>query len=266
MLSVYGGRQGFYCNHKVITIRMKIIITIAATVLFLLVLSLLRLGIKQLAIRHPGLKFSENLMAGFELSLWLAYIILAADFLFHGKFYYNFLVYALIIVITGFLAWFLLKDIIAGVIFRGKHNLKYFSYLRAGDYSGQLQSHHFTFMKIITGDGQIIRIPYSKVIHEVITELTYPGEFEEHVLNILVDLSVGKSIDAESLIRTVILNSPWSNLNEEPSIKFLKESGNGYYYETTLFSINQMQMKNIEVSLKEIPAIHVLESGRVSMV
>jgi hypothetical protein len=233
---------------------MKIIIAFVIAALFFLILKVARLGLKRLF----NLYYIDNVIIAAELIIWIIYTFWAIDFLFRGKFFYPYLVYAIIIIIAGFVAWFLLKDIFAGIIFRTKHNLKTGSYIKAGDITGQIKSQQLTFLKIITGNGQILRVPYSGIIHEVITELSYPGALEEHTLNLRVDLPAGRTNAAESLVREVILNTPWSNLKEEPTIRFLQENENGYFFEITLLSINRKQIKYIEMGLEEIPLIHVI--------
>ncbi len=237
---------------------MKFIIAFLVATMFFLVLKLIRIGMKRLLNRYPGLNSIGNLLLAIELFLWLIYIFWATDFLFRDKFYYPYLVYSLMLIITGFVAWYLLRDIFAGIVFRVKHNLKRGSFIGAGDLSGQIKSQNLTYLKIVTGEGQLLRVPYSRIVHEVIIELTYPGALAEHMLHLQVDSSIGKTTAAEALIRTAILNTPWSNLKEEPTIKFLNENETGYFFEVTLLSINVKQIKFIEMALEEIPYLHVI--------
>ncbi len=237
---------------------MKITIAIIVAALLILFLKAIRLILKRVINRYSGLNFINNLIIALEVIIWIGYIFWATDFLFREKFYYEYLVYAMIFIIAGFVAWYLLKDVFAGIIFRVKHNLKTGSYIRAGDLSGQIKSQELTYLRITAGDGQTLRVPYSGIIHEVITELTYPGAFEEHTLHIRTDLSLGSSNTAESLIRTAVLNTAWSNVKEEPVIKYIKETDNGYFFEITLLSVNKKQIKFIEKSLEEIPSVHVV--------
>ncbi len=236
---------------------MKIIIAFLVASLVFLVLKTFSLGVKLLTNRFSRLNFILNLMVAIEFIVWLGFIFWALDFLLQRKFYYQYLVYALILIVTGFVTWFLLRDIFSGIIFRVKHNLKNNSFIRSGDISGQIISQKITYMEIKTDDGQLLRIPYSRIIHEVISELAYTGALEEHIFQLQVDSSFDKT-NAESLIRTTVLNTPWSNLKEEPSIKFLKENEKGYVFEIRLFSINMKQMKFIEKALEENPSLQVI--------
>ncbi len=237
---------------------MKIIIVIIVAAFSFLLLKVIRLGLKRLLSRYSALNHYNNFFIPLEVLIWMGYIFWVTDFLFSEKFYFSYMVYAMIFIIAGFVAWFLLKDIFAGIIFRVKHNLKTDSYIRAGALSGQIKSQQLTYLKIMAGDGQILRVPYSGIIHEVITELAYPGALEEHTLHVRIDMSQGSTDTAESLIRAVVLNTAWSNLKEEPSIKYIKENDTGYFFEITLLSIDKKQIKYIERSLEMIPSLHVV--------
>jgi hypothetical protein len=235
---------------------MKIIIVFIVAALIFLGFKALRFVFKNLMKRYSLLDRISNLIAGTEIVLWLVFVFWAAGYLFRDKFYYHYLIYALIFIITGLVAWFFLRDIIAGITFRIRHNLRNGSFVHLGDLSGQVKSQQLTCLTILTDDGKLARkIPYSKIINEVVTEINYTGGQEEHTLHIRVDLSVGKN-NAGPLIRSTLLNTPWCNLKEEPSIRFIEETEKGYYFEVTLLSISLKNMKYLEISLGETPFLH----------
>jgi len=236
---------------------MKIIIAFIVAALLFLLLKVFRLGIKQLQNLYSGLKLMDNIMVAVEFLLWLTYSFWVIYFLFREKFYYRYLVYALILMIVVFVSWFLLRDIFAGIIFRIKHNLRNGSYIKTGDYSGQIKSQRLTCLEIMTSDNRLLRVPYINLVNGVISEAAGRGPVEEHVIHVKVNSSVGRK-NAESLIRTAWLNTPWSNLNEDPSFRFLMEDESGYFYDITLLSKNLKQVKNIEMSLEQIPSIQIV--------
>ena len=236
---------------------MKIIIVIIAAALIFLIMTIIRLGIKYLVKHKPGLNIQAKIMIVVEFLVWLIFIFKSIDFLFRGKFYFNYLVISLILIGLGFLTWFVIRDIIAGVIFRVKFNLKAGTHISAGNNSGQVMSQNLTFLKIKTNDGLILNIPYSKMISEVITEKGFRGKPEEHILQLRVDLAFGR-INAEEAIRNALLRTPWSNLKEEPIIRFVKENDSGYFFEITLFSIKMKHLKHMESALDKTPYFKVI--------
>jgi small-conductance mechanosensitive channel len=174
-----------------------------------------------------------------------------------GKFYYQYLMYALILIILVFVSWFLIRDIFAGIIFRIKHNLRNGSFIKAGEFSGQIKSQQVTCLKIITDDNRLLRVPYSRLVNAVISEASGRGTVEEHLIHVKIDASIGKT-NAETFIRNALLSNPWNNLKEEPAVRYQKENENGYFYDITLLSKNLKHIKNIEMALEEIPSIHII--------
>jgi hypothetical protein len=237
---------------------MKILIVFLVAALIFFGVKALRFLLKDLMKRYTLPNRLSNLIAGTEIILWLVFVFWATNYLFRDKFYYHYLIYALIITVTGLTVWFILRDIFAGITFRIRHNLADGSLIQVGDLSGQVKSQRLTCLTMLTDDSKLlIRVPYSVIINEVVTELNYTGGHEEHTLHVRVDLSVEKK-NAESLIRTSILHSPWSNLKEEPSVRFMEETEEGYFFKVTLLSINLKNMRYMEMALEDTHSLHVV--------
>jgi small-conductance mechanosensitive channel len=236
---------------------MKYIVVFLVALLVLVAMLLLRLGMKRLVNLYPRLNLRTNFLVSIEFIVWLVYIFWAVNHLFSEKFYFHYLVFAIIFIVFGFLSWFLFSDIIAGIVFKTKHNFKKGSHISAGEYSGQITSQRLTYLKLKTEDGQVMRVPYSRINHAVISEMTHTEALKEHSINLEISNETSKT-KAETLIRDAILNSPWSNLNEEPSIKFLAENKKSYVFELMLFSTNLKHMKFIESALEKIPSAKVI--------
>lgn len=236
---------------------MKIIIVILASAIIFLGIRIIKMGLKYLLSSHPRLDFLRNIMIISEFLIWIIFVFQSTYFLFNGKFFYQYLVFGLILILLGFLTWFFLRDIFAGFIFRIKYNLKAGAFISAGDLSGQIKSHQLTSVKLLTAEGLVLNIPYTRMINEVITEKGFRGTPEEHILQIEADLSVGRT-NAEELIRTALLSSPWSNLKEEPAIRFIGENEKGYLFQIKLFSVKMKHVKLIETSLGKISLLHTV--------
>ena len=236
---------------------MKIIIVILAAAIIFLVIRAIRLGINSFIRNKPGLSFPIKIAIVAEFLIWLVFIFKSADYLFREKFFYNYLVVTLILIGLGFLTWFIIRDMIAGVIFRVKYNLKAGVHINAGGKSGQIKSQNLTSLTVRTNDGLIVNLPYSKLVNDVITEKVFRGNPEEHILHLRIDLSSGRT-NAEEIIRNALLCTPWSNLREEPSIRFVKENESGYFFEVTLFAVKMKHIKLIESALGKVPSLKVV--------
>jgi Mechanosensitive ion channel, beta-domain len=240
---------------------MKIIIVILVAILIFLGLWILKLGLKYLLNRYPRLDFVGDFLIIAESLIWLIFIFRSTSFLFREKFYYQYLVISLILIFLGFLTWFFIRDIFAGIIFRIRYNIKTGDYISSGNISGHIKSYHLTSINLLTADGLVLNIPYTRMINEVIAKKEFRGTPEEHKLQLQADLSLGRT-NAEELIRTALLNAPWSNLKEEPAIRFIEENGKGYYFEITLYSVKMKNMKFIEMALDKIPSLNIVSQNQ----
>lgn len=240
---------------------MKIIIAFAVAVFILLFLKAFQWGLKRLSNYYSGWYLKLNYFTAIEFIAWIIFIFWSAGFLFGQKSYYPALIYVFVFLITGFLSWYLLNDIFAGVIFKIRHNLQEGNHIKAGEFQGTISSLHTTFIKIRTENGQLLRIPYTKISHVVISEISKSESATKPILKISIPSGTSKS-EAENLIRTCILSSPWSNVNEEPGIRLISQSDQEYIYEVVLFSLNKNHLKYIETSLESNPRIKIVTSGQ----
>jgi small-conductance mechanosensitive channel len=236
---------------------MKFIIVILAAVLIFLGIRIIRLGLKYLLNRYPRLDILGRILVITEYLIWLIFVFQSTYFLFHEKFYYQYLAGGLILIVLGFLTWFFIRDIFAGFIFRVKYGFKTGTYISTLNFSGQVKSYKLTSIKLKTTDGLILYIPYTKLINEVITEKGFRGTLEEHTLQLHADVSLGRT-KAEEMIRSALLATPWSNHKEEPVIRFEKENEIGYFFEVKLFSVKMKHIKFIEIAMDKVPSLHVV--------
>ena len=233
-------------------------ITVFLTALLILVLIAgLRLGTRRLSRFYPRWKFKNSWLVFFEFIVWMGFIFWSIRYLFSEKFYFHYLVFGIIFVVFAFFSWFLFSDILAGIVFKIKHNLKTGSHISAGGFTGKITSQRLTYLKLKTEEGSVLRIPYSKINHAVISEMTHTEALKEHAIQLEISTETSKS-DAETLIREAILNTPWSNITEEPSIKHLSENDKNHTFEIMLFTTNLKHMKFIEMALEKIPKARVI--------
>lgn len=231
-------------------------IVIIIGILIFLGIRILRLGLKYLINRYPRLKILGRIIILVEFLIWITFIFQSGNFLFHGKFFYRYLIYSLMLILLIFFTWFFLLDIFAGLLFRIRYSLGPGTFIQTGNISGQIKSFSPTSVILLTNEGLIQSIPYSKIINEVITEEGSYGLSKENIFQVQADLSLGRA-KSEELIRTSLLNAPWSNSKEEPLIRFIKGNEKGYLYEVTLFAKKKKHIKLIVESLGKISSLHI---------
>ncbi len=84
--------------------------------------------------------------------------------------------------------WFLLRDVVAGIIFKLQHTLKLNQSIRVVDTSGRLLRLGITALVLENASGEQIKIPYTKLINETVarneaSDVIEPFDFSLQVPN-----------------------------------------------------------------------------------
>ncbi len=191
-----------------------------------------------------------NFIPALEFITWLIFIFWAIDYLFKSKMYYQYLVISIVIIVVVFLAWFVVKDFIAGIVFKVQNDIKSDNNIQFGKISGTIKSQHLTHMKVETTSGQVVKIPYSRLNQEVISEISDSKTAEEFKFQVTTDRTLSKQ-DTNENIRFMVINSPWSNINKSPVIKLTSENENTYTFDIMVNALNHKHMRLIEKSVSE---------------
>ncbi len=216
---------------------MKIIIVLAIVFATFFILKFLQLIIKRLG-RKNNVLWTVNKMLPLIVSItWLVIIFWSAHYLFDEKSYYNYVVLCMIAILSILTGWFFIKDFIAGIIFRVQNNFAEGDYVQFGDVAGKVEALFLTHISINTKEGKVLRVPYSRLSNEIISQKTSTKTFEEnsYTLNTGKKESIKSTEDA---IRSVLITSPWRISNKQPDVKFVSEDEKYYNYKI------QVQVRN----------------------
>ena len=148
---------------------MKILIVVIIVLSAFIGLRIIKLLIKRLAKKYAVWKKLLTLLPLAGFIIWLIILFWAVNYLFQDKSYYNVIIISIIVVLSLTIGWFLLKDIISGIIFRIQNNYSYGEFVQFGKISGRLNEMQLTHISIHTIDDKSIKIPYSRLSNEIIS-------------------------------------------------------------------------------------------------
>ena len=170
------------------------------------------------------------------------------DQIFNDKSYYYVIIISIIVVLSLTIGWFLLKDIIAGIIFRIQNNYSHGEYVQFGEISGQLDEMLLTHISVHTKDGKSIKIPYSKLSNEIISLKLETKSYENN--RFIMDISRKfPREETENIIFDLLNKSPWRLGNTLPLIKFLDMDKDHYSIEVQVQVRNQKHLNHIQDNL-----------------
>jgi hypothetical protein len=191
-----------------------------------------------------------NFIPAIEFVSWLVFIYWAIEYLFQDKMFYQYLVISIVIIVVGFLAWFVVRDFIAGIIFKAQNNLQVNKMIQLGEVRGRIIAQKSTHLTIETTGGQIIKIPYSKLNQEIISEISDSTINEEFKFQFQTKKTKGKQ-ETEEEIKYLLINSPWINFNITPILKLISEDNTFYTFEVTAGTLNHKHMWLLEKSIRK---------------
>ena len=128
-----------------------------------LVLAFFRIA-RLLGVRNRIVQKVTPVLTILELLLWTIIIFWSASIFLSSRSYYPILVITLAVLFTLMVTWFYLKDIVAGYIFRVRHNPVKGQILRCETVHGSVRMLGFSQLTVETDGGQWLRIPYSFVV------------------------------------------------------------------------------------------------------
>lgn len=164
-------------------------------------------------------------------------------------------VYALIILTILFflLFWisrYLLKEVIAGVIFRSTGNYKIGDQLVLEEQGGTIRRFKLNLVEIENSEGEIVCIPYSYLAGHI----TIKRERDEQTSAYTFVLETSINSTAEKIagdIKSFILSLPWSSVRKMPVVLLLEENETRFLFEITVYPVEKSMAKKIELEVRK---------------
>src|SRR5690606_24198984 len=129
----------------------------------------------------------------------------------------------LALLFTLMLTWFYLKDIVAGYIFRLRHNPVKGQILTCANIHGIVRTLGISQLTVETDEGRWLRIPYSSLVARSLS-LQFPRQVIPGETTLELSISnwdnPGK---IESIVKTVLAQSPWWIASKPINIQFIPE-------------------------------------------
>jgi small-conductance mechanosensitive channel len=156
-----------------------------------------------------------------ELILWTVIAFWSARMFLSTRSYYPHLVIILALLVAFMVTWFYIKDIVAGFLFRVRHNPIKGQTLRCESLKGSIRRLGISQVTVETEDGQWLRVPYSSIITRSLSlhslRQTTPGET---TLELGIE-TLKNPQHTEQRLRTILAQSPWCIVSKPLTIQFI---------------------------------------------
>ncbi len=226
-----------------------LIFTLAGVILFFL----FRLGFRL----SNALIKKKNIRAGVQTSLplielltWITYLFWGALILFGNHVYYDLIVVVMAILIIFGLAWFVFRDILAGVLLKTEKSLEPGQVIKTPIVEGKIKKTGTRFLELINDEGETVKVPYSRLSNELII---IPPENEESLPHQLL-LVVAPEKQTEKIKEQVVshlLAMPWI-ISPHPMVKLIKTKEGKNAIHVTFHTHNRTHAILVEEKLRKL--------------
>lgn len=190
-----------------------------------------------------------RLLPVLELILWIAFSYWAVQQLFDNQLTKIIIDTGIFVIILIILAWYLFRDLITGVILKAENTFKPGENIRIGDVSGKIIKTGARTIKIVTVDGELFEIPFSKIINQQIIKPSNKEKKTGHTCHLKVP-SAYQPGKVKELVKRRILEIPWIINNDDINVNIIREDSDYFIFEVVLHTLSSDLIFKTEEILK----------------
>jgi small-conductance mechanosensitive channel len=190
-------------------------------------------------------------LPGSAFAVWILYAFWLLQRWFAATSIYPMVLFLLIALLAILFVWFILRDIIAGIVVSGRRQLHINHRIRLNDMSGKIIERRMTHATIRTNDGDLARIPYSRMSGEVFPERSEETGSDYHSIH----LSIPKTDTPEQLQAVLarnVLSIPWASAGTAPIVRLQEQTDSDCKFEILIRSLNSRHAARVEHILRGI--------------
>ncbi len=199
------------------------------------------------------------LLMGVELLVWTGWLFWVIRQLVHNPAVYAYFTVGVAFLLMGLMTWFLLRDVVAGIIFKLQHNLKLNQSVQVGradaptNRSGRLLRLGITSL-VLESAGERVKIPYTQLINEAVARSEVSDVVEPFDFMLRVPAAQSRSHWIDTLGRQV-LQLPWASAKRQPLVQWQSEDDHFHTFNVRIYSLNARHALLIESYLRRLYSV-----------
>lgn len=224
---------------------MKILISLlTGFILFFFI----RLGSRLIRLAPVKKTFHKTLLRSFpviEFVLWIIFSFWASSMVFGEQAFFPFMQTSIVILLLIVLGWFLLRDFFAGIVLKTENAFELNEVIKTKFVEGKLIKLGSRSLELETENGQLVRIPYSRLSNEPIVRMPRGNNFIGHEMALDIPKNAPLS-QIQDQLRMFILAQPWVSVSKEPVIKLIDETPDLFHFKIQFFIISDRHAPQME--------------------
>jgi small-conductance mechanosensitive channel len=228
---------------------MRILLGLIAGILLWIILKAGRRIIRASVPRFSALKPMMPWLPTIAFIAWIIYAFWLISFWFFANAVYPSLVLFLFALLAVLFAWFVLRDVMAGLVFGSRGQFSLNNRISFGDTAGKIIGKGITHITVRTDRGYTARIPYSCLSGEVVSERSEDTASDYY--RVLLSLEKTNSSDQiQSAITREVLCIPWASFGSAPIVRIKSETDAVYEFEVLFKSLNSRHAARVKRALR----------------
>jgi hypothetical protein len=229
---------------------MKILFELFIGILLWIVVSTGRKAIQATAHRSSKLQRILSVLPAVTIIAWYLYGLWLLRRWFSENSLYPIVILFYFAIPSLLVAWFILRDILAGAVFSGRTQFHLNHNIQCGDLSGRIIAKGITHLAVQTDNGGTARIPYSRLSGEIVTERSENTESDYYRIRLSVRGKKSPQFLQADLARDVRA-TPWASTATPPLVQLQKQTDISCEFEVLFRSLNSRHAARVERILRD---------------
>ncbi|MEJ2109247.1 MAG: mechanosensitive ion channel [Acidobacteriota bacterium] len=230
---------------------MKIIFDLFAGLLLWAILSAIRKGVAATAHRAAALQRIQSFLPTIAAILWFFYGLWLIHGWFANQAIFPILLFFYIAIPALLIYWFVLRDVIAGLVFSSRMQFQPGRRIQHGDMSGRIIRKGAAHLLLRTDSGDTVRIPYSSLSGKIVTEKSEETESDYFRIHLSLRKQDRPDLLQARLAHDIIAN-PWASASTPPIVRLQKQTDSSCEFEILFRSLNSRHAARVENAIRNM--------------
>lgn len=187
----------------------------------------------------------------FEILIWFIFMIWAIQYFWNNNQLYSFAMIFVLMILVIWVAWYALKDYIAGVIFKTGKRIQVNEKILVDEYSGKIRQFNNRTLELERETGEIVIIPYSYLFGKIIVKTQNSQIIQKHTFQISCEHTANTNELLDKIHRELLIN-PFSLSLKDPQISLSEKSkDNKLLIDIVVYSFDKQYFYNIEKDIRD---------------
>ena len=218
---------------------------LVAGAIILVIFRLLGYLLPLLVSRKKGKPVISRIMPVAEAAIWVIYLSWYSFRFAEIRSVYAFVVIGILLVIFFWASRYLLRELIAGIIFRVSGRFRPGEVIVHRKNRGTIKEFRTLSLEVETPDGQSVFIPYSKLAASISIKQESADQAAAYNFSFTMDTGMSREETAERL-QQYLVALPWSSVERTPVVTLREEGKNTFRAEITAYPMEKAFGKKIE--------------------